>query len=169
MNLGLRTLLIVMAAVTCIASQGRAQEIQVSHESAGRILQIEHAEVLIPPSNTSLPTMYLTIWNGTAFSENLVGVESDSFTGVTVFSNTFGRREQRNDVLTIPSHAELKMMDPGVHMVLQELEADPLRQGSVPIILRFDGDRSVTINARIVQDREDLISHHHGEPDNISD
>src|SRR5690606_38364985 len=78
MNLGLRTLLIVMAAVTCIASQGRAQEIQVSHESAGRILQIEHAEVLIPPSNTSLPTMYLTIWNGTAFSENLVGVESDS-------------------------------------------------------------------------------------------
>ena len=161
----LHLFLLAVVAVPSITFEGGAREIQVSHESSAQMLQIEHAEVLISPSNTSLRTMYLTIWNGTTSSENLIGVESDSFTGVTVFRNTFGRRERMNNVLMIPAHAELKMVEPGVHLALDGFVANPLRPNTIPITLRFEGGGSITMNAKIVQDKGDLTHHRHGEQD----
>ncbi len=86
----LHLLLLAVVAVPSITVEGSAREILVSHENSVKMLQIEHAEVLISSSNTSLRTMYLTIWNGTTSSENLIGVESDSVRVPSVFRNTFG-------------------------------------------------------------------------------
>ncbi|WP_186400470.1 copper chaperone PCu(A)C [Stappia sp. P2PMeth1] len=165
----LHLLLLAVVAVPSITVESSAREIQVSHENSAKMLQIEHAEVLISSSNTSLRTIYLTIWNGTTSSENLIGVESDSFTGVTVFRNTFGRRERMNSVLTIPAHAELKMVEPGVHLALDGFVANPLQPNTMPLTLRFERSGSITVNAKIVQDRSELTHHRHGEQDTPSE
>lgn len=158
-------LLLSIALVPGFTDDAGAREIKVSHESSSQVLQIEHAEVLISSVDTSSPTMYLTIWNGTTSSENLVSVESDSFTGFKVSRNTFGRRERISNVLTIPGHAELKMVEPGIHLTLNGFVANPLRPNTIPIRLRFEGGGSITMNAIIVQDKGDLTHHRHGEQD----
>lgn len=164
----LSSLALVSALCLSGAMVGSASATSVDHNNPPQSLVVEHAEILLSPTDDNKLEGYLAIWNGTQIQANLTAITSDVFDSGEIYRNVFGKIETVRGGVFIPGHAELKMSGSGVYLVLQEPTL-PLNQiEKVVLILDFEGGTQLSVPARIVRRGEELTDHRHGEGDAVS-
>lgn len=123
----------------------------------------ELAVLTVPREGDGYLEGYLLVWNGVAAEAYLDNVEGDAFSRVRFVQpsdrSRIGAKEKQPGV-TIPGHAELVMLQRGIHMHLTP--KDPIAIGdTVTLDLAFRDGTVQTLSATVegYRDADDL--HHH--------
>jgi len=155
------------ALILCL--QGASALEPPKHADAESKLVVEHAEVVLAPSGSMMLAGYLTVWNGSKQQADLVSVQSDDFSSVSlhrteVVDGVAKMRPIKEGVL-IPGHAELVMKPGGLHMMLMEPKPDLKAGDMVGLLLAFEDGTSTATTAIIRPIGTKPTDHHHGSVD----
>lgn len=155
-----------MLAVGLSAFATRASTASALHENPPRALLVEHAEILVADDMSGNAKGFLTIWNGTEGEMRFTSVASETFRSVsTVSSEPNGVSQQRRfeEFVPIPAHAESRMQPNGIRLVLREPVSALTGRQADRLKLRFDDGTTLEVDATIINSRDQLARHHHGE------
>jgi copper(I)-binding protein len=118
-------------------------------------LAVRGAWIRAVPPSASMTAGYLTIENGGPGDAALLGAESGHFGMIqmhaTVVVDGVARMRHQERVV-VPEGGRVKFEPGGLHlMLMQPTDAIPA-SGTLPITLRFDGDRVLAVDAEVRTD-----------------
>ena len=130
------------------------------------LLQVEHADVVLPRKAGEPLEAYLVIWNPSSRYRTLVDVQSPMIAGLSLVSGIGAHASLKPgpmEALSIPPRAELLMKRSGLHMEMTAAGSPPEPGGKIPLTLVFgDGERQ-RVTAEVRAAGVELEDHHHGE------
>ncbi|OQM75646.1 copper chaperone PCu(A)C [Manganibacter manganicus] len=142
---------------------------QIDHANPPQLVIVEHAEILVPGRDGATAEGYLTIWNGTNQQVSLEAIRSDAFGRISIMRSNLGSDPTNSlpveGIIPVPGHAELTMRADGTRLLLEEPLPRPDKLGSIRFTLAFEGGQELEVMANIVQSRDQLTIHHHGQGD----
>lgn len=153
--------------VVVSAAKGNADK---DHMPRSDGLQVEHAEIVLPPPGGNSMAGYLAIWNGTERTADLVRVESEAFASVSVHQTQVldGVAKMRSmDSARIPGHSELLMRPGGIHLMASSPTQNFTASAGVNLVLVFASGERIDTMATVLAPGTRPIDHHHGEGDRI--
>ena len=164
-----RALLRAALAIFALATQVEASDGVQDHGKPPPILTVEHAEILVADNEDVGAEGYLTIWNGTNQQVSLEAIRSDAFGKISILRTEMSSGQTSTGpvegIVPVPGHAELTMRPSGIRLFLQ----DPLprndRLADSRFTLVFEGGQELEVTANVVQSRDQLTVHHHGQGD----
>jgi copper(I)-binding protein len=164
-----RALLTAALAIFVLATQLDASNAVQDHGKPPPILTVEHAEILVADNEDDSAEGYLTIWNGTNQQISLEAIRSDAFGKISILRTEMssGRTSTGpvEGIVPVPGHAELTMRPSGIRLLLE----DPLPRtdwlADSRLTLVFEGGQELEVTANVVQSRDQLTVHHHGQGD----
>lgn len=156
-----------LCAVALPAFASNASAASTAHDNPPRTLLVEHAELLVVDGPKGQAKAFLTIWNGTDSEVRLSSISSATFRSVLTVSsqldNGLSQQRRLEDFVAIPSHAELRMQPNGIQLVLSEPISEIKGRQSEPLTLTFDDGKRMEVVAKVVNSRNELVAHHHGQ------
>lgn len=161
-----------LVALVVTTSPGVGAALIDVHEQVSEQLTVEHAQVVLA-SEGGVPAGYLTIWNGTQRSANLIAVQSTAFGSISLRrTENVGdvtRTAPSEGVLSIPGHSELLMKPGGIHLMLGNPIAVLKPGNSISLVLTFDDGVQIETTAELLGSGMRIIDHHHAEGDMIGE
>lgn len=164
-----RALLAAAMTIFVLATQVEASDGALDHAKPPPILTVEHAEILVADNEDVRAEGYLTIWNGTNQQINLEAIRSDAFGKISILRTEMssGQTSTRpvEGIVPVPGHAELTMRPSGIRLLLEDplFQTDKLADSRFTLV--FQGGQELKVTASIVQSRDQLTIHHHGQGD----
>lgn len=154
----------LFAATPLEASDG-----PLDHANPPQVLTVEHAEILVSDGDDAAAEGYLTIWNGTNVQVSLEAIRSDAFGRISIMRSYLGSDPANvqpvEGVVAVPGHAELTMRANGIRLLLEEPLPRTDKSTDSRFTLVFQGGQELEVTAKIVQFRDQLTLHHHGQED----
>lgn len=164
MRMTIRVATMLVVGLSAFAT--RASKDSALHENPPGALLVEHAEILVADDMSGKAKGFLTIWNGTEGEKRFTSVASETFQSVSTLSsepNGVTQQPRFEELVPIPAHAELRMQPNGIRLLLREPISDLMGRKADRLKLTFDDGTTLEVSATIVNSRDQLARHHHGE------
>jgi periplasmic copper chaperone A len=162
-----RTLILGLLSVFLLGSAAKGQP--GDHDARPAGIVIEHAEIVLGANESHPPRAFVSIWNGTSSSIDIVSIASKSLgpasLRATVNAGGVSRIRTVTGAMVIPPHSELVMKPDGVHVLFNQPTPSVSDLGSVDIRVDLADGTTVGANAKVLPDGSPVTDHHHGEGD----
>jgi copper(I)-binding protein len=162
-----RTLILGLLSVFILAGPATGQT--GDHDARPEGIVIEHAEIVLGANESHPPRAFVSIWNGTSSSIDIVSIASNSLgrasLRATVHAGGVSRVRTVTDAMVIPPHSELVMKPDGVHVLFNQPTPSVSDLASVDIRVDLAGGTSVGAEAKVLPEGSPVTDHHHGEGD----
>lgn len=164
-----RTLTLCLVAFLNCDPGGMARAQPRDHDARPEGIVIEHAEIVLGANESHPPRGFVSIWNGTSSSIDIVSIASKSLgpgsLRATVPADGVSRIWTVSGPMRIPPHAELLMKPDGVHIRFDQPTSSVTDESSVDILVKLADGTSVGTEAKVFREGSSITDHHHGEGD----